>query len=105
MRGRGAGVIGVVAIHQHIKIRFDVGEHAAHDIALALAMFAAHDGAGFARPRHGLVAGIVVIDIDRRVRQRGAEIAHDLGDRGFFIVAGHQDGDAWAHGFPVKGHH
>ena len=37
MRGRGAGVIGVVAVHQHIDVGLDVGEHAAHDIALALA--------------------------------------------------------------------
>ena len=39
---RCSSVIGIVAIHQHIDIGFDVGEHAPDHIALALAVFAAH---------------------------------------------------------------
>ena len=41
----------------------------------------------------GAVGRIVVVDVDRGVRQRGAEIGHDLADRRLLVVAGHQHGD------------
>jgi hypothetical protein len=37
---------------------------------------------------------IVVVDIDGRLGQTGAEIGHHFGDSGFLVVAGHQDGDS-----------
>ena len=43
---RGGGVVGAVAVDQHIDVGLDVGEHAAHDIALALQRLAADDRAG-----------------------------------------------------------
>jgi hypothetical protein len=51
------------------------------------------DGAGRAGGQRGQVAGIVVVDVDRRARQRGAEPRHDVADRQLFIVAGNQDRD------------
>ena len=101
--GRGGGVIGVVAIDQHIHIGLDVGEHAAHDIALALALFTAHHGPGLGGAGNGAVTAVVVIDIDGGAGQGGAEVRHHLGDGGFLVVAGHQHRDV--HGILASGHH
>ena len=103
--GRRARVISVVAIHQNINVGLDVGKHAAHDIALALTRLGTDHGARRARHFYGVVPGIVVIDIDDGFRQRGAEIAHHLGDGRLFVVARHQNGDVRAHGILVTGHH
>ncbi len=105
-RGRHEGVVSVVAVDQHIDVRLDIGEHPAHHIAFALARFAAHDGAGIPRPLGRLVLGIVVVDVDRGVRQRGAEIAHNQRDGSLLIVAGHEDGNAGrgvGHGVGTQG--
>ena len=63
---RAGGVIGRIAIDQHVDIGIDVGEHAPDHMALALAAFAAHLGAGLARHRHGAIRRIVVVDEDLR---------------------------------------
>ena len=60
---------------------------------LALQGFAAHDGTRGAGGRDGSIAGIVVVDVDVRTGQRGAEVRNDLGDGGLLVVARHQDGD------------
>ena len=47
---RGApGIVGRVAIDQHIDVGIDIGEHAPDHMSLALAALAAHGGAGRAR--------------------------------------------------------
>jgi hypothetical protein len=51
---------------------------------------AADDRPGLPRSLDCAVGGVVVIDVDRGVRQRRAEIGHNLADRGFLVVAGHQ---------------
>ena len=89
----GAGarrIVGGVAVDQHVDVGVDVGEHAAHHVAFALPQLTAGDGAGLRRHFDGAVAGIVVIDVDVGVRQRGAEISHHLADGGFLVVARHQ---------------
>ena len=55
---RGRGIVSVIAVDQNVYVGLDVGEHAAHHIALA------DDCAGRFRARHGRIAGIVVVDID-----------------------------------------
>ena len=74
---RARRIIGRIAIDQHIDIGVDVGEHAPHHIALALAAFAAHLGAGRPRDLDGAVGRIVVVDIDLRRGQRAREIGDD----------------------------
>src|SRR3546814_6855044 len=69
----------------------DVGEHAAHDMAFALHALGADDRARRARLGHRAVAAVVVVNVDRRVRQRGAEAGDRLPNRGFLVVAGQQD--------------
>ena len=91
--GGARRVVGRVAIDQHVDVGLYVGEHAPHHVAFALALFLVDLGAGGARRRGGIVGRIVVEDEDRGVRQRGAEVVDDLGDRHFFVVAGHQHGD------------
>src|SRR5215472_5711358 len=58
----GAGVIGVVAIDQDVDVGFDVGEHAAHHVALALQRLVTDDRPGVAGNHHAAVGGIVVVD-------------------------------------------
>ena len=48
-RGRGGGVVGVVAVDQQVDVGVDVGEGASYDVALALERLGADDGAGAQR--------------------------------------------------------
>jgi hypothetical protein len=90
---RVGGRIGPVAVGHDVDIRLDVGEHAAHHIALALAALA-HDGrARKCGAQRGRVGGIVVVDIDAGGGQRCAEIRHDIADRLRLVIAGQQDGN------------
>ncbi len=91
---RARRVIGGIAVDQHIDVGLDVGEHPAHDVALALPALATHDRTRFARDRRGAVARIVVVDVDRGRGQRLAEIRDDGRDRRFLVIAGHQHRDA-----------
>ena len=43
---RTRGIVGRVPVHQHVDIGLHIGEHAAHDVALALVRFPAHHRAG-----------------------------------------------------------
>ena len=53
---RGArGIVGRIAIDQHVDVGIDIGEHAPDHMPLALAALAAHDGAGRARDLDGAV--------------------------------------------------
>ena len=72
---RAGRVIGRIAVDQHVDVGVDVGEHAPDHMALALAPFAAHLGAGLARHRNGAIRRIVVVDEDLGRRQRLAKIA------------------------------
>ena len=88
---RAGGVVGGVAIDQHIDIGIDIGEHPPDHMTLALAAFAAHLRAGIARDRDGAIRRIVVVDEDFGRRQRFAKIGDDGGDRGFLVEARHQN--------------
>ena len=91
--GRRGGVVGIVAVHQHVDVSFDVGEHAAHDVALALQRLPPHHGAGGAGGG-GAVGRVVVVDVDGRVRQGGAKIDDHGRDRHRLVVARDQHRDA-----------
>src|SRR6185312_10251403 len=100
---RARRVVGGVAVDQDVDVGLDVGEHAAHDKALALPRLAEHLGAGRARHRDRVVGRVVVVDEDRGGRQRRAEVAHDPRDRDGLVVARHQHGDAIAaQGAPIR---
>ena len=73
------GVVGGVAVDQHVDVGLDVGEHPAHHVALALVRLPPHHGAGGARDLGGAVGRVVVVDVDRGLRQRGAEIRRPPG--------------------------
>ena len=90
---RARRVVGGVAVDQHVDVGVDVGEHAPHHAALALVLLAADDGAGPGRRLDGAVGGIVVVDVDAGLRQRRAEIGHDLADGRLLVVARHQHRD------------
>ena len=80
-------VVGKVAVGHQIYVCIDVGEHAPNDMALALLLLGADDGTGFTCDFASAVAAIVVIDVDGRAGQRGAESGHGRSDRRFLIVA------------------
>ena len=91
--GGAGGIVGAVAIDQDIGVGLDVGEHAPHHRALALARLAPDDGPRLARHGDRAVGRIVVEDMDGRARQRGAKGRHDGSDRDLLVVTGNQDGD------------
>ena len=88
---RARRIIGRVAIDQHVDVGIDIGEHAPHHMALALAALAAHLGAGRARHLDGAIRRIVVVDEDLGRRQRLAKIGDHGRDRGFLVEARHQN--------------
>ncbi len=92
--GQAGGVVGGVAVDQHEDVGVDIAEHAAHDMALALAGLAHHDGAGRARSLAGAVGRIVVVDVDHGAGQRGVKIANHLRDGRGLVVAGDEYGNA-----------
>ena len=49
---------------------------------------------GRGRDLDGAVRAVIVVDVDGRAGERGAEAGDGLRDRRFLIVAGQQDGDA-----------
>ena len=87
-------VVGAVAVDQHVHLRLDVREHAAHDVAFALMSLGADDRAGLRCALARRVARVVVVDVDRRLGQGGGEVAHDAGDRLRLVVAGDEHCDA-----------
>ena len=93
-RRRRRGIIGQIAVGHDVDIGIDVGEHSADDVALALHPLGADLGPRSARQLDRAVAAIVVIDVDRRARQHGAEPLDRAHDRGFLVVTRQQDGNA-----------
>lgn len=84
--GRGrVGRVGVVAVGHDVHVRVDVLEHGADHVALALAGLPAHHRARVPRDLGGAVRGVVVVHVDRRIRQRGPEVAHHLADRDLLV--------------------
>ena len=57
-------IVGGVAVDQHVDVGLDVGEHAPHHEALALALLAPNDGAGLGRRFDRAIGGIVVVNVD-----------------------------------------
>lgn len=90
------GGIGVVTVDHEVAVGLDVAEHRAHDVALAPARLAAHDGARGGGDGGGAVGGGVVVDVDRGLGKSRAKVPHHLGDGGGLVVAGDEDGHAGA---------
>jgi hypothetical protein len=55
---------------------------------------ATHERAGLAGDLGGAVGRVVVIDVDRGLGQRAAEVGDDLGDGRRLVESGHQDRQA-----------
>ena len=66
---------------------------AAHDITFALQRFGADHGASGLGNLDCAVARIVIVNIDGRVRQRLAKIGDDLGNGGFLVITGYENGN------------
>jgi len=97
--GRRRRIVGRIAVGHYIDVGLDVGEHPAHDMALALHPLGADDGAGLNRDLAGPVGAVIVVDVDARGGQRGAKARDGLRDRRFLVVAGKQDRDCE---FPIS---
>ena len=91
MTARARRIISRVPIDQDVDVGIHIGEHPPHHVALALVHLAADEGAGGPGGLDGAIGGIVVVDVDRGLGQRGAEIGHHLANGRRFIEAGHQD--------------
>ena len=106
-RRRAWRIVGGVAVDQHVDVGLDVIEHAPHHVALALIGFTANHGARATGSFDGAVGGIVVVDVDGRFGQRGAEVGDDFGDGMLFVITGHQNRDlirGFAHSSPLAVH-
>ena len=85
--------VGPVAVGDDVDVGIDIGKHAAHHMAFALAPLAHDLRAG----KHGMqrcaVSGIVVVDVDMRIGQGRPEPPDNSTDRRRFVVAGKQNGN------------
>ena len=92
--GCRVGRVGVVAVGHDVHVRVDVLEHGPDHVALALAGLAANDGALGCGDLGGAVGGVVVVHVDRSIRQRGLEVAHHLADCDLLVKTRkkHRDG-------------
>jgi hypothetical protein len=88
-----ARIVGQVSVGQHIDVGVDVGEHAPHDVALALVGLEPHDRGGGLRHLGGAVGGVVVVYVDVGGRQRATKVLDHLGDGGFLIMTRQQNCD------------
>ncbi len=95
---RGLGGVGVVAVDHEVVVGVDVAQHLAHDVALALAALHLDRGPVGARDVAGAVGGVVVVHVDGRLGQHAPEVVDHLGDGHRFVVAGYDDGHAFAGG-------
>ena len=93
---RARRVIGRVTVGQHVNVGIHIGEHAPHHIALALMTSRAAPPRRRLSDFNGAVGRVVVVDVDRRARKRGAKGADHLGNRGLFVVTGQQHRDLLA---------
>ena len=91
------GGVGVVAVDHDVVVGVDVAEHGAHDVALALARLAAHDGAVLGRDLRGVVLRVVVVDVDGRLGQLAPEVVDHLRDGHGLVIARYENRDAFAH--------
>ena len=96
-QGRGGlGGVGVVAVDHEVGLGVDVAHHLAHDVALALAALHLDRGPVGARDVAGAVGGVVVVDVHGRLGQHAAEVVDHLADGDGLVVAGYDDGHAFA---------
>ena len=86
-------VVGAVAVDHDVDVGVDVGEHAPNHVALALTGLAADHRSGIPGERGGVVARVVVEDVDRRVGEGEAEVADHVGDGRRLVEAGDEDRD------------
>ena len=89
----GCRLVSVVGIAHQVDIGLDIGEHPAHHVAFALLGLAPHDRARFGGDPACVVGRIVVVDVNRRFGQRGAEIGDHFRDSLRLVVAWQQDRD------------
>ena len=90
---RRFGGIRIIAISHHIAVCLDVAKHGADHIALPLTVFMHDDRPRALRDLCSTIGGIVVIDIDVRLREYRAEICHHLLNGQGFIPAGNENSD------------
>ena len=77
--------VGIVTVDHDIAECIDLAEHPADHIALALPRLRTHHCAGFPGQFRGTVRGIVVIDIDHRLRQSRLRVLYHF-RYGLFLV-------------------
>ena len=61
------------------------GEPVADDHVVAVEHLGDHGRGRVGRDLGGAVRGVVVVHVDRRIRQRGPEVAHHLADRDLLV--------------------
>ena len=89
----GFGFVGRIAIHQHINVGVDVGEHAPDHVSLALAGLAANNRARGFGDVNGAIGRVVVVDVDCRRGQRLTKSRDSPSNGQFFVEARDEHGD------------
>jgi hypothetical protein len=90
---RPVGVVGAVAIGQHVHVGVDLSEGAAHGVALAATELAEHTCARAGSGLRGVVHRGVVDDDDVRAGERAPERGHRVGHGELLVVARQDHGD------------
>ena len=87
------GWVGVIAVDHDITFGVDLAEHMSNDIAFALFVFMANNGASFLGELSRIVGGIIVVNINRGFRKSFFKVSDNLFDGFGFVVAWDKNGD------------
>ena len=87
-RWRCISWVGIVAVRHDVHVGVNIFEHGSNDIAFALSGFFAHYSAFRRSDFRSAVSGIIVVNVDVCLRQSSLEIANDLTDGHFLVIAG-----------------
>lgn len=92
--GLGLGfVVGVVAIDHEVAVGLDVAEHLPAYVTLALAGLEPDDGAMLSSNLGGIIAGVIVINVDGCSGKLPDVIVDDLTDGQRLVVTRDDDGN------------
>ena len=78
--------IGVITVRHDIALRLHFSKHSSHHVPLSLFCFTPHHRTMRSSHCQSVVCGVVVIDINGRLRQSDFEIVNHLADGGFFVI-------------------
>ena len=88
--------VRIVAVRHDVHVSIDIFEHGSNDMALALTWFPTYDSTFCGSDLCSTISGIIVVNVNVCLWQRRFEIANNLADGHFLVIARKQHGNGGA---------